>query len=300
MGVKRFRQTVPEKKLDKALDRLLEVAPKIQLKRGHRIVFLSDWHISDGSGADDFKGNYDIANQLLDWYIEHRFTGFYIGDMVELWEAKWENIYAAKGNHAIFLKLKALVSGWEQLLRGVWVLGNHDRDAPKYVKEVFPHMLFARALRLTHNGETIAEVYHGNQYDIWNQGGWRTEVANWFVKHIWTWLQCKFGCSSEPQETSPAKNPKKGSDIAKAAVYRAKRRKIWVKMGHTHRPTVACNNSGAGYANIGSGVKERAITCLELVDGELSSVCWDVGGRHEVLVTTLMKSKKGKKNAKRR
>ena len=232
--------------------------PRVYLYENTKKVIFSDWHISDHSDADNFKQNISLAAGVVFPRYSDRDV-ILVGDMLELWEAKAKHIFRHPKNHAIIYWLKRLTSEY--------VLGNHDKKAPKTGWK----MPYSSGL-LFLDGKTeklLAVLIHGHQADKWNCGGWLTGIARWFVRYPWTWLQKAFNATSEPPEFSPAKNILLASQIEKHYVKYAKDKGIVLICGHTHR-AVKTNH----YINVGSGVKLGLIQCVEINGKEFVPVTW--------------------------
>lgn len=170
----------------------------------------------------------------------------------------------------------------------VW--GNHDmvyKDPPNYVKrhlssyfepidgkdkELFEGIAYHEALILKHN-ESGKELFltHGHQADWWNYTFWRW--SRFLVRALWKPLQV-WGGIADP--TSPAKNY---TELIKVE----KRIKKWILgndlimtiAGHTHRPRFP-EPGDIPFFNTGSCVHPRSITGIEIENGEISLIKWQI------------------------
>ncbi|HSP40324.1 MAG TPA: hypothetical protein VLN46_02750, partial [Gillisia sp.] len=173
------------------------------------------------------------------------------------------------------------------------ILGNHDMVYANqdYVKKhlysfidkateekipLFPGITFPEALLLKHEvtGQEIFMV-HGHQADGLSYYLWK--VDRFLVRALWRQLQI-FGIEDP---TSPAKN-----NIELNKVER--RTKNWIISnndrftitGHTHRPRFP-RPGEIPYFNDGSCVHPRAITGLEIENGKISLIKWEIGTTEE-------------------
>ncbi len=73
------------KKIQKRLASLYETAPTVPLSEREKWVIVSDLHMGNGKGGDDFRINADLfANALEKHYLRHGFGLVLNGDVEEL------------------------------------------------------------------------------------------------------------------------------------------------------------------------------------------------------------------------
>ncbi len=265
------------------LDRAYKNAKVISFDDNSKFILFSDCHRGDNSFADDFANNRNIYFHALKHYYNEGFTYCELGDGDELWEnLHFETILRAHKNvYGLLQKLYV-----ENRLHMIW--GNHDmvyRDAkrtkellssyfdPKLGKDVplFPNIEYNEAIILKHN-ETRQEIFllHGHQVDFMNYVGWR--INRFLVRFLWRPLQV-IGISDP---TSPAKNY---TEMIKVE----RRMKKWIAnnknqftvIGHTHRPRFPEAGELALF-NDGSCVHPRSITGIEIENGNITLIKWQI------------------------
>ena len=253
-----------------------------------KFILFSDCHRGDNSGADDFANNRNIYYHALKQYFQKGFYYCELGDGDELWEnLTFQTIFESHKN--IYGLLQLFYQ--ENRLHLIW--GNHDmvyRDKnqvkrnlhsffdKKTGKDVplFPGIEVNEAVILKHQ-QTDQEIFlcHGHQADWMNYVGWR--FNRMMVRVIWRPLQ---GAGiSDP--TSPAKNYKELIKVEK-------RTKKWIVAnnnkftitGHTHRPRFP-EPGDIAYFNDGSCVHPRSITGLEIENGAIALVKWEIATTDE-------------------
>ena len=270
------------------LTRAYQNAKVIPFDDSSRFIIFSDCHRGDNSFADDFANNRNIYYHALQQYYKEGYTYFELGDGDELWEnINFESIFTAHKN--VYLLLRKF--HWEKRLNMIW--GNHDmvyRD-PKYVKktlsrffepidgrdkELFEDISYHEALILEHR-DTDQQIFltHGHQADWWNYTLWRWN--RFMVRILWKPLQI-WGISDP---TSPAKNYK---ELLKLEL----RVKKWIIqnnglitiIGHTHRPRFP-EPGEIPMFNDGCCVHPRSITGLEISNGGITLVKWEIASKDD-------------------
>jgi len=112
-----------------------------------KILVISDLHLNDGSGADDFGDN-DL--RLISWLCSFRYDMLVLnGDIYELWQSRKKKIRQA--HKALFYYLETMLSA--QLIQ---LKGNHDYRLFKLLSKVIK----------TKSGKRIL-ITHGFQNDPW-------------------------------------------------------------------------------------------------------------------------------------
>lgn len=267
----------------KRLDRAYKNAKVIPFDNSDKFILFSDCHRGDNSFADDFANNRNIYYHALKHYYNEGFQYCELGDGDELWEnISFEPILEAHKN--VYELMKQFHD--EGKLHMIW--GNHDmvyRDHDYVVKhlstyfdektghemELFCNPEYNEAIILKHTA-TQQELFlaHGHQADWWNYVFWRW--SRFLVRILWKPLNV-MGIADP---TSPAKNYKE--------LIRVERRtKKWIIqnqnlltiVGHTHRPRFP-EPGDIAYFNDGSCVHPRSITGIEIEEGNISLIKWQI------------------------
>lgn len=258
-------------------------AKRISFNDTSKFIIFSDCHRGDNSFADDFANNRNVYFHALKHYYNSGYTYCELGDGDELWEnLEFKSILEA---HKNVFEVLQLFFEEGRLYR---LLGNHDMvyRNQKYVekhlysyfdkvtgkdKPLFPNVTFTEGLVLEHEN-TKQEIFmmHGHQADWWNYRGWK--FNRFMVRALWRQLQI-FGIGDP---TSPAKNFKELIKVER----RTKRwiienKNIFTITGHTHRPRFP-EPGDIAYFNDGSCVHPRSITGLEIENGNISLIKWQI------------------------
>jgi len=270
------------------LDRAFRNAKIIDFDNSSKIILFSDCHRGDDSFADDFAKNRNIYIHALKHYFNEGFRYCEVGDGDELWEnLSFESILDAHKNvyHLLrmFHKKKRLYMIW----------GNHDmvyRD-PDYVKahlstyfdaktgedvELFKDIEYHEGIVLK-NVETQQEVFltHGHQADWWNYLFWKWNRL--LVRLLWKPLNV-MGIADP---TSPAKNYRELIKIERRTKkWIAQNNNLITIVGHTHRPRFP-EPGDIAYFNDGSCVHPRSITGIEIENGEISLIKWEIATKED-------------------
>ncbi|SNQ42613.1 metallophosphoesterase [Cellulophaga lytica] len=248
-----------------------------------KLILFSDCHRGDNSFADDFANNRNIYYHALQHYFKEGFSYFELGDGDELWEnTSFESIFTAHKN------IYGLLRQYHLQNRLFMIWGNHDMvyKDPNYVKkylssyfepidgkdkDLFVGITYYEGIVLKHK-DTKQELFltHGHQADWWNYNFWR--VGRFLVRVLWKPLQV-WGIADP---TSPAKNHQELIKVEK-------RIKRWILqnnekltiVGHTHRPRFP-EPGDIPFFNDGSCVHPRSITGIEIENGEISLIKWQI------------------------
>jgi len=265
------------------LDRVYKNAKTFSFNDESKLVLFSDCHRGDNSFADDFASNGNIYFHALKYYYADGFTYCELGDGDELWEnLTFKTIFNAHKNVYMLLKL----FHDSDRLHMIW--GNHDMvyKSESFVKktlstyfdpvtgtdaELFKDITYHEGIILKHT-ENQQELFliHGHQADWWNYIFWKW--SRFLVRVLWKPLNVMG--FSDP--TSPAKNYKELIKVERRLKkWIVENKNILTISGHTHRPRfpepgdIACFNSG-------SCVHPRSITGLEIINGKIELVKWQV------------------------
>jgi len=267
------------------LSQVFAATAQIPFDDSSRIVLMSDCHRGDGSWADDFAKNQHLSFAALNYYYHENYTYIEIGDGDELWE------------HNKFADIKQVHSDIFWLLaqffaagRFYMIYGNHDRakQDTTYVRKnlstyydertkkhlpLFPQIKVHEGLILRHRvtGDKIFLV-HGHQGEWLNDRMWR--LARFLSAYLWRPLEL-LGVNDP---TSIVKNYSRQNAAERRLVEWARRKKQMLITGHTHRP-VFPEVGEVPYFNDGSSVHPRCITGIEIRDGYIMLVKWNVQTR---------------------
>jgi predicted phosphodiesterase len=272
----------------KRLDRAYKEAKIIDFDNDIKIVLFSDCHRGDNSFADDFANNRNIYFHALKHYYNEDFSYCELGDGDELWEnLSFDSILNAHKNVYMLMKLFHKANR----LHMIW--GNHDMvyRNPEYVKknlstyfdaktgedvELFKDIKYHEGIVLKHcNTKQELFLTHGHQADWWNYIFWKW--SRFMVRLLWKPLNV-MGIADP---TSPAKNYKELIKVER-------RTKKWITdnnnlitiVGHTHRPRFP-EPGDIPFFNDGSCVHPRSITGMEIENGEISLIKWQIATRED-------------------
>ncbi len=270
------------------LTKAYKSAKEVPFDDSSKFILFSDCHRGDNSFADDFANNRNIYHHALKHYFVNGFQYCELGDGDELWEnLSFEPIYRAHKNIYKLLKL------YHEEGRLHMIYGNHDMvyRNQSYVKkhlsyyfdfkeekekDLLKDIIYHEALILKHT-QTNQEIFltHGHQADFMNYHGWR--FNRFLVRILWKPLQV-WGIADP---TSPAKNHKELIKVER-------RVKKWILqndnkitvIGHTHRPRFP-EPGDIPFFNDGSCVHPRSITGIEIEEGKISLVKWQIATKDD-------------------
>ncbi|KJD33804.1 serine/threonine protein phosphatase [Tamlana nanhaiensis] len=272
----------------KRLDNAYKNAKIVEFDDDSKFILFSDCHRGDNSFADDFANNRNIYFHALKHYYAEGFQYCELGDGDELWEnLTFESILNAHKN--VYMLMKQFHE--ENRLHMIW--GNHDMvyRNKNYVKKhlstyfdpkvgedvkLFGDITYNEAIVLKHC-RTDQELFltHGHQADWWNFLFWKW--SRFLVRILWKPLNV-MGIADP---TSPAKNY---TELIKVE----KRTKSWIAennnlltiVGHTHRPRFP-EPGDIAFFNDGSCVHPRSITGIEIENGEISLIKWQIATKDD-------------------
>lgn len=270
------------------LSRAYENAKVVPFDDSSKFILFSDCHRGDNSFADDFANNRNIYYHAIKHYYNNGFDYCELGDGDELWEnLSFEPIFEAHKNVYQLLRKYHL----ENRLHMLW--GNHDMvykdDA--YVKkhlwsyfepiddkdkELFEGIEYHEGLILKHK-ETQQELFltHGHQADLWNYTFWRW--GRFLVRVLWKPLQV-WGIADP---TSPAKNHKELIKVERRIKRWILKNSLMITIvGHTHRPRFP-EPGDIPFFNDGSCVHPRSITGIEIENGTISLIKWQIATKDD-------------------
>lgn len=270
------------------LDRAYKNAKVINFNDSSKFILFSDCHRGDNSFADDFANNRNTYFHALSHYFNQGFQYCEVGDGDELWEnVSFKSIFDAHQN--IYMLLKQFHK--DNRLHMIW--GNHDMvyKNPNYVKkqlstyfdaktgvevDLFKNIKYHEGIVLKHL-ESNQEIFltHGHQADWWNYTFWKWSRT--MVRILWKPLNV-MGIADP---TSPAKN-------YRGLIKIERRTKKWIAennnlitiVGHTHRPRFP-KPGDIAYFNDGSCVHPRSITGIEIEEGKISLIKWQIATKED-------------------
>ena len=253
-----------------------------------KFILFSDCHRGDNSFADEFANNRNIYFHALRHYYKEGFQYCELGDGDELWEnIHFESIFEAHKNVFQLLRQYHL----DGRLHMLW--GNHDMvyKDQNYVnnhlssyfepidgkdKELFEGITYHEAVVLKHT-DTGQELFltHGHQADWWNYTFWRW--GRFLVRVLWKPLQV-WGIADP---TSPAKNYKELIKVERRIKKWILRNNLLLTVaGHTHRPRFP-EPGDIPFFNDGSCVHPRSITGIEIENGTISLIKWQIATKDD-------------------
>jgi predicted phosphodiesterase len=262
------------------LSEALASAPVIPFSDSSRLILFSDCHRGDDSWADDFANNQSLFFHALGHYYQAGFTYLELGDGDELMENSQFAVIRRTYSHIFWLMRQFHLDGRFYML---W--GNHDleRSDPRIVQKtlysycdertrseepLFEGLQVHEALLLRHaeTGQSILLV-HGHQGDYVNDRLW--QLDRFIVRHLWRHLQLL----GVRDPTSPAENPAKRNRLENEMIAWVRANNQPLIAGHTHRPRFPARGDPP-YFNDGCCVHPRAITGIEIQDGEIALIKW--------------------------
>ncbi len=270
----------------KRIDKVFENAKVIEFDDTSKFIFMSDCHRGNGNGADNFAKNQNLFFYALTKYYNEGYTYIELGDGDELWENKdiCEII-------ATYSNIFWLFSEFYKQNRLYFIYGNHDivkrtknakKDMSVFFDEcaqqeapLFPNLCMHEGIVLRHamTGKKILLI-HGHQADLFNYKFWR--IGRFLARHLWRPLELI--AIQDPTRTS--RNSSKRNKVEAKMIEWVKKRNRIMIAGHTHRP-VFPDSFDLPYFNDGSCVHSRCITCIEIVEGEISLIKWSYKVKHD-------------------
>jgi predicted phosphodiesterase len=273
---------------DNRLNNAYKKAKIIAFDDSSKFILFSDCHRGDNSFADEFANNRNIYYHALRHYFNNGFQYCELGDGDELWEnLTFEPIFEAHKN------IYMLMKHFHEENRLHMIYGNHDMvyRNPAYVKKhlytyfepkdeketaLLDQLQFHEAIVLKHtkNGQELF-LTHGHQADFMNYHGWR--FNRFLVRILWKPLQV-WGIADP---TSPARNNRELIKVEKRIKKWILRNKLKITvMGHTHRPRFP-EPGDIPLFNDGSCVHPRSITGIEIENGLISLIKWQIATKED-------------------
>ncbi len=273
---------------DNRLNNAYKRAKIIAFDDSSKFILFSDCHRGDNSFADEFANNRNIYYHALKHYFNNGFQYCELGDGDELWEnLTFEPIFEAHKN--IYMLMKR----FHEENRLHMIYGNHDMvyRNPEYVKRnlytyfepkdekeaaLLDNYSFMKQSVLKHdeNGQELF-LTHGHQADFMNYHGWR--FNRFLVRILWKPLQV-WGIADP---TSPASNNRELIKVEKRIKKWILRNNLKITViGHTHRPRFP-EPGDIPLFNDGSCVHPRSITGIEIANGLISLIKWQIATKED-------------------
>lgn len=264
----------------KILDKIFKNAKKIVIDDKSNIVIMSDCHRGDGNTSDNFNKNKNIFQAALSYYFDKGFTYIELGDGDDLWEVRncrdiinihldtfkklkkfndENRLFMIYGNHDIVKKSKVVFND---------CFGKYYDEEKKIDVSLLNSLSVQEALILNYKEYDIFLI-HGHQVDLLNGKMWK--LSRFLVRHIWKNLE---GIGTN-DPTKVAKNYSASKSVEKKLKKWSNINNKIVISGHTHRP-IFSDGSESLYFNDGSCVHPNGITCIEIVNGNISLVGWQL------------------------
>ncbi len=262
------------------LNKAFELALKLPLNEDSRYVLFSDCHRGIGTSNDNFIKHQYVFYAALQHYYNDGFTYIELGDGDELWENR-----KLKPIVEVYSNIYWLLSQFRGQKRLHLIYGNHDMVKRKsdYCKEhlssyfctdsqcqrkLMPGIGYHEGIILENSNRSIRNIYltHGHQASCLNSVFWR--LARFLVRYVWAGLE-RHGY---PDPTSAAKNYEVKERVEQRLTDWAVKHDVLLITGHTHRSVLEENSPY--YANTGSCIHPRCITCIEICEQMIRLVKW--------------------------
>ena len=249
--------------MNKRLDNLFFKSNKMLIDKSSKIVLMSDCHRGIADKNDNFLKNESIYIKALDYYYNNNFTYIELGDGDELWEVKdYHDIVNKHLDTFKYLK-KFYLSN-----RFIMIYGNHDLEKKnKPLNFLLEDLNVIESLILTYQDMDIFLI-HGHQVDFINNELWY--ISRFLVRNIWKYLE-RLGIK---HPVRPLKTYKPTNVVEKKLTKWSRKRNKIIIAGHTHKPIFP--NSNDMYFNDGSCIYKTGITSIEIENGMISLVKWEV------------------------
>ena len=257
-------------------------AKHLSIDNRSKLVLMSDIHRGCGTGADAFAKNQTLYYTALRHYDREGYTYLELGDGDDLWQERRMGEIKAEYEHVFSLLAKLYQEG-----RFHMIYGNHDRvkrsagwvraNLYSYIlradgvpQPLFPGIVVAEAVLLKHQqAGLVFLLLHGHQADFFNDRLWW--LARFLVRYLWKPLELV----GFRNPFDAGKNPRRRTKVEQTLAGWAEKEGITLIAGHTHRPTLPKRAEGR-YINTGSAVHSRYITALEIENGALRLVKWEM------------------------
>lgn len=266
----------------KRISQVFKTAEEIPFDDSSKIVLMSDCHRGNGGLSDAFSKNQNLYSVALSNYYNQNFTYIELGDGDDLW--KYNNFSEIKQEYSnVFWYLSRFYNEGRLHL----IFGNHDivKKNSKFVKNNL-HEFYDEQDKKTaplfkdikvHEGlilrYTVTDdkifLIHGHQGQYINDRRWW--IGRFLCRTLWEPLS-SLGINDP---TSAAKNYHQKVAVEKKLTEWVQKKKYMLIAGHTHRPMFA-EIGNPPYFNAGSSVHPRCITAIEITEGNITLVKWNI------------------------
>ncbi|NCB51396.1 MAG: serine/threonine protein phosphatase [Clostridia bacterium] len=252
-----------------------------------KYVFFSDVHRGVGNLSDDFTRNRIIYLYALEHYYKNGFTYVEAGDGDELWEnSSFEKNKLA--HYEVYLTIKKFFDQDRLFM----LYGNHnihlrnpeflEKNYGCYYNEYYcENFDFLKGLEVSEalllkNRKTGQEILtvHGHQGDLTNDQLWW--ISMFSMKYFWRF----FHSLGVQNPASPVKNVNKQHRLERHFKKWIEKSKVMLICGHTHRFKFPRPDE-TPYFNTGSCVYPATITDIEIENGNITLVRWQVFANEE-------------------
>ena len=202
---------------------------------GKKYAIISDLHLGDGGGADNFRYNENALKSALSKYLKNGYEIILLGDIEEFWQFDLEGI-RKKYDPSVYKALRKF--GDDKIHR---IYGNHDDEwsSPQDpAKSVAVRAKEAEeAVRLKNTDDSIRVfLIHGHQGSVESdKGSW---FSRFFVKLYGSTIEPLIDLMGFRQEPSATKS-QIAKDYEKIMYLWAKKNKTILICGHSHRAIFA-------------------------------------------------------------
>lgn len=270
------------------LNKIFDKSEVMEINDKSKIVIMSDCHRGTGDNFDNFLKNRNVYRAALSYYFRNDFTYIELGDGDELWEVdNYKEIID------IYLDIFRQLKKFYDEDRLIMIYGNHDiikrddevlkkyfynyyNESTNHYEKLLDGLKVYESLVLKYKNEDIF-MLHGHQVDFLNGTLWR--FSRFLVRNVWHYLE--FLGINDP--TSAAKNNYVSNLVEKKLQkWSFKNNKIIIA-GHTHRPLFPKVGQSM-YFNDGSCIHPNGITCLEISNGKITLVKWELNVKEDGLL----------------
>lgn len=204
---------------------------KVLTTKGKKYVIMSDIHLGDGGGADDFHQNEKTLMTALTHYNKHGYHLILLGDIEELWQFDIDEIKGRYQN-TIYKEIRAFSDA-----RVYRVCGNHDLEwhpPPDPIRNTsIPNPSVTEALKMKDNqGNARILLVHGHHGD--EQSDKRAWSSKFFVR---IYRKIEKHIKFDPHTSATKSQIKK--DYERILYACAKKLNVILICGHSHRAIFA-------------------------------------------------------------
>lgn len=227
---------INKEQTEKRLDFLLSSNDtKILPTKDKRYVILSDLHLGNGGGADDFKNNKNCLLAAVDYYFNNGFILILLGDIEEFWQFTLDEI---------ILHYDDVYSNFRKFNEGrvIRVFGNHDIDWKYAHDPIFNDNTQGGAVEALKmydiNNNPNIFLVHGHQGDSDSDThSWSSRIAVRLFREIEP-----FAASLGLYQNESFAQSEKTEEYEQTYYRWAKANKVLLICGHTHRAIFASLN----------------------------------------------------------